>query len=105
MVGWSLPLMVNLRFLHPEKQDSDDGDATTLIMMTGIVVVLVGLDERDDDDGDDHVCDDDVGDENYYDLHDDLLFLSIAHPCLFSSSEENIKNRNSYLCLHIFYQR
>ena len=61
-IGW-LVVTVNgePKILHPEKQDSEDGDATTLIMMTGIVVVLVGL---DDDDGDDHVCDDDVGDEN-----------------------------------------
>ena len=45
-------------------------------MMTGIVVVLVGLD----------VGDDDVGDDNSRNLHDDLLLLSVAHPCLLSSS-------------------
>ena len=95
MVGWWLTLIVNLRLLHPEKQDSDDGDATTLIMMNEELwlSLLVLMSEGDDGDGDDHVGDDDVGDddvgdENSYDLHDDLLFLSIAHPCLFSSSEE-----------------
>ena len=29
---------------------------------------------------------DDVGDDNSWNLHDDLLLLSVAHPCLFSSS-------------------
>ena len=96
---------MNLRLLHPEKQDSDDGDATTLIMMNEELwlSLLVLMSEGDDGDGDDHVGDDDVGDddvgdENSYDLHDDLLFLSITHSCLLSSSEKNIKNRNSYLC-------
>ena len=91
--------------------------------MTGIVVVLVGLDDGDDDVGDDNVGDDndgddndgdddveddnvgddDVGDDNSWNLHDDLLLLSVAHPCLFSSSV--ITSRKDEKFLHNFYQR
>ena len=66
LVGWWLTLIVNLRLLHPEKQDSDDGDATTLIMMNEELwlSLLVLMSEGDDGDGDDHVGDDDVGDDD-----------------------------------------